>query len=435
MTSAIDKRWQNAFSILLAACVFSGPLALVLPVNAQTQPTQLKGMITKSGGLNTATFETPHGKLKVNLPDDASAGDTITGTVVAEPAGNTPEEKAQNEDELVGYVVSVRPKDPKNTPAINPPKCPPGQPVTCNLPPNCSGIDVCCDPPGTASANSGSNCTVPCAPTPPPAPPEGTCTMPTLGQCGKPFQIEANCDGMFSNSACAVGGTPCKLLAESPRKMVAESPRDIIGPTQLVVQEGQQIAQAPFCNVKVKLFCPKPVLQQGETSTLTATVMGLANVQNALLSIDNNSPDVLSLAGGNHQMLSLSPPQSMFSKMGSGGTDCPPVTSSPTAFPAPPGHAPPPVPPMGEQTEKGTTTRVYPGGTTIVTPPAGSGGVPIIIPPGLGEAPPKSKQPGQGQVIARQVEPNGTVVQVFENGFVSRTPAGGAPVWDKDPIF
>jgi len=435
VTIVNDRRWQRALSTLLAVFVLSGPLALQQPADAQTPPpvTQLKGAITKSIGLNTAVFETPHGKLKVNLPDDAAGGDTITGTVVAEPAGNTPEEKAQNEDELVGYVVTVRPKDPASASPVKPPKCEPGQPVTCNLPPGCTGIDVGCNPPGTATANSGSSCSVPCPPTAPPSPPKGSCTMPTVGQCGKPFQIEANCDGMFQNSACAVGGTPCKLLAESPRKMVAESPRDIVGLSNLVVQEGQQIAQAPFCNVKVKLFCPKPVLHEGETSTLTATVMGLDKVQNALLSIDNNSPDVLSLAGGNHQILPLSPPQSMFSKMGT-GTDCPPVTSSPTAFPAPPGHAPPPVPPMGETKEKdGTTTSVYPGGTTIVKP--GGGGVPIIIPPGLGEAPPKGKQPGKGQVIARQVEPNGTVVQVFENGFVSRTPPGGAPVWDKDPIF
>lgn len=435
MTIANGQCRQSALSILLAACVIFGQLAGGLPVNAQSPTTQLKGIITKSSGLNTAVFETPHGKLKVHLPDDASGGDTITGTVVAEPAGTTPEEKAQNEDELVGYVVAVKPKDPGNAPPVKSPKCPPGQPVVCNLPPGCSAIDVSCDPPGTASANSGTSCSVPCSPTAPAAPPKGSCTMPTVGQCGKPFQIEANCDGLFANSACAVGGTPCKLLAESPRKMVAESPRDIVGPTNLVVQEGKQIAQAPFCNAKVKLFCPKPVLHQGETSTLTATVMGLANIQNALLSIDNNSPDVLSLAGGDHQVLPLSPPQSMFSKMGT-GTPCPPVTSSPTAFPAPPGHAPPPVPPMGEATEKdGTTTRVYPGGTTIVTPPAGSGGVPVIIPPGLGEAPSKSKDPGKGQVIARQVEPNGTVVQVFENGYVSRTPPGGTPVWDKDPIF
>lgn len=408
------------------------------PVLAQ-QP--LKATITKMGGLNTAVFETPHGKLKVNLPDDAAGGDTISGTVVAEPAGNTPEEKAQNEDELNGYVVAVQPKQPPGMPPIKPPKCEPGKPVTCNLPPGCSGINVSCDPPGTASQNSGTSCSVPCDEKPPAPPPPGSCTMPTIGQCGKPFEVKANCDGKFDNSACEVGGQQCKMLAESPRKMIAESPKDIVGPSQLKVKEGNKTAQGPFCNVKVKLVCPKPVLHQGETSTLTCTVLGLANVKGATLSIDNNSPDVLSLSGGDHQVLPLAPTQAMYMKMGDmdncpndPGTPTPPITQSPTAVPMPPGYAPPVVPPEGSQTgPDGTNISVYPGGTTIVTPPGG--GIPTIIPPGLGEAPPGSPGPGKGSVIARQVEPNGTVVQVYENGFVSRTPPGGTPQWDKDPIF
>ncbi len=55
-------------------------------------------------GLKTTVFETPKGKISVNIPDDTSASDEITGTVLAEPAGETQEEKAKNEDELNGYV-------------------------------------------------------------------------------------------------------------------------------------------------------------------------------------------------------------------------------------------------------------------------------------------------------------------------------------------
>ncbi len=64
-----------------------------------------------------------------------------------------------------------------------------------------------------------------------------------------------------------------------------------------------------------------------------------------------------------------------------------------------------------------------------MTPPGG--GIPISIPPGLGNAPPGSPGPGRGEVIARQVEPNGTVVQVYSNGFVSRYTPGGTPQWTK----
>lgn len=436
MTIAHNSFRQKAVSVCLTACVLIFQFVSAPAVSAQEQ---LKGTITKMGGLNTAVFETPHGKLKVNLPDDAAGGDTISGTVVAEPSGSTPEEKAKNEDELVGYVVAVRPKPSPGTLPVAPPQCKPGQPMTFTLPPGCSNIDVACNPPGTASANSGSNCSIPCEPTPPKAPPAGVCTMPTVGQGGKPFQVQTPCDGKFDNSACKVGGLPCKMLAESPRKMVAESPREIVGPSQLMVQEGNQACQGPFCNVKVKLFCPNPVLHQGETSTLTATVVGLKNVQNAKLAIDNNSPDVLSLSGGDHQVLSLAPPQAMYSKMGSAcpddkGTPTDDPIASPTSYPASPGAAPFPVPPMGSQNlPGGGNVSVYPGGTAVTTPP---GGAPVIItPPGLGSAPSKGPGPGKGEVIARQVEKDGTLVQVYENGFVSRTPPGGVARWDAEPIF
>ncbi len=222
--------------------------------------------------------------------------------------------------------------------------------------------------------------------------------------------------------------------------MVAESPKDIVGPTLLKVQEGNQIAQGNFCNVKVKLACPKPVLHQGETSTLTATVIGLANVQNATLSIDNNSPDVLSLTGGDHQVLPLAPgSRRCTTRWGVWRTVLTRASRHRQSLRRQRPFrlrldTPPVVPPEGSQTgPDGTTTNLYPGGTTIVTPPGG--GIPISIPPGLGSAPPGSPGPGHGDVIARQVEPNGTVVQVYSNGFVSRTPPGGTPQWDKDPIF
>ena len=99
------------------------------------------------------------------------------------------------------------------------------------------------------------------------------------------------------------------------------------------------------------------------------------------------------------------------------GTPTPPVTSSPTAVPVPPGYAPPVVPPMGSQTgPDGTNISVYPGGTTIVTP--GGGGTPISIPPGLGN------NPAHGPVIARQVRPDGSIVQIYEDGHYSVTRGG-----------
>ena len=49
-----------------------------------------------ANGLLVTTFDTPQGKIKVNLTDDASAGDTISGTVVTEPAGKNDTERAHD---------------------------------------------------------------------------------------------------------------------------------------------------------------------------------------------------------------------------------------------------------------------------------------------------------------------------------------------------
>src|SRR5262249_5792964 len=58
-----------------------------------------------ANGLFVSTFDTPQGKIKVNLPDDMAAGDTISGTVDIEPAGKNDAERAQNQTELNGEVV------------------------------------------------------------------------------------------------------------------------------------------------------------------------------------------------------------------------------------------------------------------------------------------------------------------------------------------
>ncbi len=43
--------------------------------------------VSTNGGLTTVTFATDAGKLKLYLPEDMAAGDTISGTVSAEPNG------------------------------------------------------------------------------------------------------------------------------------------------------------------------------------------------------------------------------------------------------------------------------------------------------------------------------------------------------------
>ena len=62
-------------------------------------------------GLRDMTFPTPNGSIKVYLPADIMAGDTITGTVVALPK----EAGKPASDELSGYVVELGPASEKKS--------------------------------------------------------------------------------------------------------------------------------------------------------------------------------------------------------------------------------------------------------------------------------------------------------------------------------
>ena len=63
--------------------------------------------VTTNGGLTVVTFQTDPGNIRVYLPDDMRAGDTISGTLVAEPNGQTKEERARNRSALNQYEVMI----------------------------------------------------------------------------------------------------------------------------------------------------------------------------------------------------------------------------------------------------------------------------------------------------------------------------------------
>jgi surface antigen len=76
--------------------------------NAGVQVAQTKSY----GGVSLASFGTAYGTVKVTLPDDIAPGDTISGTVIAEPSGKTDAERRSNAGELSGYVVEIKTSRP-----------------------------------------------------------------------------------------------------------------------------------------------------------------------------------------------------------------------------------------------------------------------------------------------------------------------------------
>ncbi|MEE9251773.1 MAG: hypothetical protein V3U74_00245 [Thermodesulfobacteriota bacterium] len=275
--------------------------ATALPVGALAK----KGFSARtdtSWGLHTATFRTPHGNVKVNLPDDMAAGDTLSGTVVAEPFGENEREWQRNEDELNGYVVEVEKK--KTTVS--------GKILKIAVPVTIAGGVVSLilrDSKGKKLAST----MVPVNPTPPaierpPVPTEDDFHLPTVGQPGRPVEIEGPFDGDFDTTGVEIGGEEVDILAESPRKTVVLSPKDVVGPTTIKLTEGDVTVSGTMHNLRVRLSAPKTKLLRGEETTLGVNVSGLEGItEPVMLNLYNETPEVVNMEGGNAQTISIAP--------------------------------------------------------------------------------------------------------------------------------
>ena len=294
-----------------------------------------------TGGLQITTFDTANGRVIVNLPDDMRAGDTISGTVMAEPKGQTPEERAKNMAVLSGYVIEVQP--PKNPDGTSNPKVkaevtapppqlrvilPPGStlapPVTNVSRANSSGLGI------TLTNTSGSfsaagTTTVPIemvALSLQSSAPLNTFQLPTMGQPGRPIVITGPFDGNSSNTGLSYrpcvrsadcAGSPSAwvasgdlIVAESPRQAVFTAPTNVTGPMEIRVNEGTTETRAPFRNVGVNLSAPKTSLLKGESTTLKIEVSGLQGITEPV-PLHLVKGGVVTMLGGDVQSMTIKP--------------------------------------------------------------------------------------------------------------------------------
>lgn len=319
-------------------------------------------------GIKVGEFNIAPGRITVTLPDDIRAGDTISGTVVAEPKGNTPEERTANHTKMKDYVITLFYVDP---PVPNPlpeiivdlTKALPLNPVTIPLGPftappkfgaglflmpnenapvkpcdrtgaitaineGCSPISQLVfrapdpmngffvqTPDGDAATASSEGIFVFTRPEPDPV-----YVFPPVGQTGKPVVITGPFDGNATNTGITceplgptqpptyTPGQPIYVIAESPRKAVFTSPSNLTGALQATVDEGGKKTKAPFRNVGVNLTAPKTSLLKGEQTTLTVQVTGLQNLtQPVPLTLECNG--VITMTGGSYQPLTIQPSQ------------------------------------------------------------------------------------------------------------------------------
>src|SRR5882762_1144306 len=231
-------------------------------------------------GLYITTFTAPQGLIKVNLPDDMAAGDTISGTVTAESTGQNDAERAQNLAELKRHVLVVEGQQTLVG----------AETISWSIPRplNTNSKNIFLLQRGQNAATT----TIPISVTPPPSP--SRFTLPTGGQQGRLLQIKGPCNGIFSSEDFVkLGGKMMPLLAESPRTLVVRNASESVGPTNIECHENGVGMECPFRNIGINLSAPKLNLLRGETTTLHVVVLGLGGVAgDQSLDLENTSPGV-----------------------------------------------------------------------------------------------------------------------------------------------
>ncbi len=254
-------------------------LSIALAFPAQTQ-------LGSSGGLTTATFNTPQGAVRIYLPDDLQAGDRISGTVVAIPAGASPGEREANASTLQGLVVTSPGGDAS----------PNGPQFEWQFP---SGVAEgafelkLAEP----SGRTRGTLTVPYAP---PGIAAGDFHFPQFTTPGSPVQVFGPFDGQLKNTQAYLGSSPVPIIAESPRKAIVVCPPDELGPTTISCTEGENSGGDRIRVIGLSLEADKNTVLAGENVNVQLTVSGCQDLEEPLkVRVINLSPDVVDMQGGN----------------------------------------------------------------------------------------------------------------------------------------
>jgi hypothetical protein len=262
-------------------------------------------------GLRTGTFEMPQGLIEANLTDDVSAGDTVTGSVIAKPQGETPLQLEANGDELSGHVVTVQatqtddpttPEDETMTTTLATGN--PGQYLTFSIPDAVTAIKYLLT---DAEGNEVGYTDIPVGP--PRINLPVTHRTPAIAQSGRPVTIDGPFNGYVGDSGVQIGSQPAPVIAESPGRVVAQSPNNVVGPTTIEVEEEDTtVIQQPIRNVQISLSAGQTTLQQGQETNLDIQVTGLQGLENELpVQVENLTPGIVRLPGGIAQTLLVSP--------------------------------------------------------------------------------------------------------------------------------
>ncbi len=205
----------------------AGAFLLGLPGFASADP-QVSTATESSDGLKRAVFTLPQGTIRANLPDDMAAGDTLSGTVSAEPAGSDSSEKEANGATLSGYVIEAENRKTAVRDRI----------AVWSIPATETIVTlVLRDPGGREVAHTQLPLSpgVPIVTNTPPSTEDFQ--TPAFGNAGAPATVTGPFTGDSRNTSVSIAGKETEILAESPRKAIYLVPSHFFGPGEVQVRE------------------------------------------------------------------------------------------------------------------------------------------------------------------------------------------------------
>lgn len=259
-----------------------------------------QGSVSQSAanGLNTINFDTTAGKIKVYVPADMRAGDTISGTVIAEPRGATDAERASNYGVLNGMVIDTDGEGRFSVAEKN---------FTWKIPSELSSAALKRSLrlfSGSGSQRPAAVVTIPLSAQTQAGPTDFI--LPKLGQAGRPLTIAGPFDGNSTNTSGRLGDSPLELLTESPRQATFQSAIDVLGPAELHLVENGQKSTGAYRNVGLSLTSPKTKLVKNETTTLALDVSGLGGITSSV-PVQLTTIGSANMRGGNLQTILIRP--------------------------------------------------------------------------------------------------------------------------------
>jgi hypothetical protein len=275
---------------LKIAAPAGGVAFLLLALLSDRVNAQAGGEIQVVGGLSTASFTTPQGRIQVHVAADAAPGDTISGVVLAEPTGQTPQEQQANLGTLTGFVVELEGQQTKVATR--------GYEWTVPAALRVGRAQLTLRSP---DGRVVSRVPVPVDPQPPlpGAPGPADVDLPNDLQAGRPASIRGRFDGTLRGKTVDVGASTADLLASSPRQIVFRVTQTPFGEVPIRFTDNGRMTQGMIRAMGVRLNATSTQLLKGQRATLTTTVAGLGGISEpATLSFRNLSPAVVQLEGG-----------------------------------------------------------------------------------------------------------------------------------------